>query len=143
MYSLEKGSNFRWIARLLGSTAPASELTLTPAQRVPPSTQLTIFDLGQFAELVHGFVDVEFVWRNLALLMRPDYPLEGYDALAGSKLIRVFHGDFANLQGYVVYRPELKQLVMSFSGTSSAWQALHDIDARLVSPKSLNGANSL
>ena len=36
-----------------------------------------------------------------------------------------------------MYRPELKQLVMSFSGTSSAWQALHDIDARLVSPKSL------
>ena len=141
MYSLEKNDNFRWIAWLLASTAPASQLTLTPAQRISPTTQLILSGMGQFAELSHGSIDVDFVWRNLPRLMRPDYPLEGYDALAGSKLMCVFHGDVANLQGFVAYRPELRQLVMSFSGTSSAWQALHDVDARLVSPKSLSSRN--
>lgn len=141
MYALEKEENFRWVARLLSSCPPPSLLTLTPTQRVPASLQLSISELGQFAELVNGAIDVDFVWRNLEQLIRPDYPLEGYDAVRKSRLLRVFHGRVANQRGYIVHRPETRQLVVAFSGTSSFMQALQDLDARLVSVAALKSVS--
>ncbi|KAL5534225.1 hypothetical protein ACEPAG_687 [Sanghuangporus baumii] len=129
MYELEKEENFRWIARLLASP---SNRVLTSDDLVSHDMQREIADIGQYAEVAHGYIDPDFVWRNLSRLVRPTYPLEGYGALSGSQLVCVFHGRVAKLQGYIAYRPTKQQLVVAFSGTSSPLQALHDIDARLV-----------
>lgn len=70
---------------------------------------------------------VDFLLNNLATLRKPDFPLEGYDALDGSVLVSEFFGRVAHLHGYVAYRGEKKQLVVAISGTSTAIQAVQDI----------------
>ena len=129
MYKLEREVNFRWIARFLASS---SQRVLTNADLVSRDVQQDIAEIGQYAEVAHGSIDPEFVWRNLNRLVSPTYPLEGYNALVGSQLVCAFHGRVAKVQGYIAYRPAKHQLIIAFSGTSTPAQALHDVDARFA-----------
>jgi len=102
--------------------------------------QKQLSDIGQFAELAHGSLSPDFIWNNMDALMQTDFPLQGYDALSGSKLLSVFHGTVSGLQGYIAYRPApgaeqpgSGQLIVAFSGTSSIYQALRNLDLRPVS----------
>lgn len=73
------------------------------------------------------------IWKALPRLAQPGFPLEGYKYLADSVLIDVFVGSVAKVQGYVAYKPESKQLVVAFSGTSSGSQAISDLKSWHVS----------
>lgn len=44
-------------------------------------------------------------------------------------LVSAFHGTVAHLPGYIAYRPQKKQLILAFSGTSSAMHAFYDLRA--------------
>ena len=129
MYASESTENFRWAARIL---ARHSSHTLTSSELVSPSLELELSELGQFAELAHGSLSPEFIWKNLTALSQQDFPLEGYDALPGSELVSAFHGTAAHLQGYTAYRPKTKQLILAFSGTSSFTQTLYNTDMRMI-----------
>jgi predicted lipase len=65
-------------------------------------------------------------------LCQPDFPLDGYNALQGSNLVEAFRGTVAELEGYVAFRREPKQLIVVFSGTAAQAQALYNLDIRLV-----------
>lgn len=83
---------------------------------------------GQFTELAYtNVVPVEFLFKNFATLMKPDFPLEHYNAIESSILVSEFFGKFARLHGYVAYRPRTKQLIVATSGTSTTVQAIQDI----------------
>ncbi|GLB38753.1 putative alpha beta-hydrolase [Lyophyllum shimeji] len=129
MYEMEREDNFRWASQLFARLAPDP---LMSTDVVDTALQDELSDIGQFAEVAHGSMDPEFVWKYMMQLSAPGYPLHGYSALLGSELLFSLHGSVADLQGYVAYRPEQKQLVVAFSGTSSAAQAWRDFDARLV-----------
>ncbi|KZT39841.1 alpha/beta-hydrolase [Sistotremastrum suecicum HHB10207 ss-3] len=131
MYAAEKAVNFRWISRLL---ATKSSYVLSPKDVAPPCISHFLAQIIQFAQLAIGISSPDFLFRNLDLLSRPDFPLDKslYDALGGSIFIESFIGDVAQLQGYTVYRPEQKQLVVAFSGTTTVRQALHDVNALRV-----------
>ncbi|PPQ71963.1 hypothetical protein CVT26_007162 [Gymnopilus dilepis] len=129
MYAAERGDNFRWAAQLFAKAAPEP---LHSSDLVDPALQQEISDIGQFTELAHGWIDPEFIWEHLPHLLEEDYPLHAYQALKGSQLLVVLHGRVANLQGYIAYRPELKQLVVAFSGTSSPGQALRTVNVTFV-----------
>ncbi|KAH8120339.1 alpha/beta-hydrolase [Phellopilus nigrolimitatus] len=129
MYAREKEENFRWIARWLSSL---SSRILTHEDLVASALQLEIADIGQFAEVAHGSVDPDFVWKNLSRLVQPTFPLEGYNALEGSELLGTLHGEAANLQAYIAYRPATRQLIVAFSGTSSLAQTFYDLDFRML-----------
>ena len=96
--------------------------------------------LGQFAEIVYSAVPVEVIYSMLDKLVQPLFPLEGYSAVANSKLVSAFRGKVANLPGYVAYRPATKQLILAFSGTSSLMHALHDLRTLTHRHKSGRGA---
>ncbi|KAF9077365.1 Alpha/Beta hydrolase protein [Rhodocollybia butyracea] len=59
--------------------------------------------------------------------MKPDFPLEHYNAIEGSILVSEFFGKVAHLHGYVAYQPRTKQLIVATSGTSTTIQAIQDI----------------
>lgn len=129
LYANEIGNNFRLVSRLLASR---SSVPLTRSQRVSPDLQTLLHTAGRFAEAAVGVLSPAFIWANLDVLLQEGYPCEGYDALRGSELIKVFWGKVAGLQGYVAYRPEQRQVVAAFSGTCTVVQSLHDMDARKV-----------
>lgn len=129
VYASEKMENFRWASRIFGMH---SSHTLTSTDLAPIELQEELAEIGQFAELAHGHLSPEFIWKHMDILRQPDFPLDGYDALPSSRLLSAFHGTVSNLQGYVAYRAERKQLVLAFSGTSSLSQSLHNLDAFLI-----------
>jgi hypothetical protein len=129
MYQKETTENFRHVAQIFASKSP---VCLGEKDLVDVELQKEISDIGQFAELAHGKVDPTFVWRHLDQFLRPGFPLESYSALRGTRLISSFYGNVAKLQAYIAYRPETKQLIVAFSGTSSFQQTIHNADFRLV-----------
>lgn len=128
LYASETTDNFRWIARFVKQ----SSHTLTSAELASPELHSEIDELGQFAEVAHGSLSPEFIWKNMDALSQPDFPLNGYNALQGSVLVSAFRGSVLGLQCYIAYRPQLQQLVIAFSGTSSIVQGLRNIDLRLI-----------
>jgi len=129
MYTSEQTDNFRLIAKLF---AVESSRTLTSEDLASSDLQCELAEIGQFAEVAHGTVSPAFIWEHMELLMQPQFPLDGYDALRGTELVATFHGTVAELQCYIAYRPPTKQLIIAFSGTSSVSQTYRNIDARLV-----------
>lgn len=129
VYASEKMENFRWASRIFGKH---SSHTLTSSDLAPIELQEELAEIGQFAELAHGHLSPEFIWKHMDILRQPDFPLDGYDALPTSRLLSTFHGTVSNLQGYVAYRADRKQLVVAFSGTSSFSQILHNMEAFLT-----------
>jgi pimeloyl-ACP methyl ester carboxylesterase len=127
VYALEKTENFRWVANIFATPSPR---ILTSLDLAPLDLQLKLADIGQFAEVAHGSLSPEFIWKNMERLLQPYFPLEGYNALAGSELVSSFRGTVAGLQGYIARQSNT--LVIAFSGTSNAAQSLRNIDARLI-----------
>ncbi|KAF5386473.1 hypothetical protein D9757_005928 [Collybiopsis confluens] len=122
MYAAEKLMNFRWIAKVL---ATCSSYTLTTKDMADESLFTELAEIGQFTELAYAnVVPVSFLFRHQTSLMKPDFPLEGYNAFEGSMLVSEFFGKVAHLHGYVAYRPKTKQLVVAISGTSGGVRGL-------------------
>lgn len=107
--------------------ATTSSYKLSPKDTVDPTLQQELSDIGQFAEVAHGSMDPKQIWQYMPQLLETGSPLDGYTYLEGSELISAFYGSTAHLQGYVAYRPEARQLIVAFSGTSSSKQALQDL----------------
>jgi hypothetical protein len=128
MYASETSENFRWVSKLLASR---SRRTLTVSDLTSVELQQELSEFGQFAEIAHGHLS-PFIWRNMAKLCQPDFPLDGYDALQGSDLVSAFCGAVAEVEGYTAVRGEQKQLIVVFAGTSASAQARYNLDARLV-----------
>lgn len=127
MYSSEKLVNFRWISKIM---ATHSDYTLTTADLASFDLHVELAQLGQFAEVAYGVLPPEFVFDNLDMLSKADFPLEGYDALQSVYLVSSFRGTVANLPAYVAYRSLRRQLVVAISGTSTLKQAvLYDLRA--------------
>src|SRR5436190_13122008 len=101
MYALEKAKNFRGVATVF--TKHSSHI-LSPQDLVPLDLQLELAEIGQFAEVSHGHLSPEFIWKNMDRLLQPSFPLEGYHALQGSELLCCFHGTVADLQGFIARR---------------------------------------
>ncbi|KAF8587685.1 alpha/beta-hydrolase [Ramaria rubella] len=125
-YASETEENFRWLSSLL---ATKSKYVLTSVDLVDTMTYTHISEIGQYAEIAHGSVSPSFIFQNLDELCQPGYPLSSYDALKndGACLVDQFIGTVAGVQGYVAFRPNTRQLVVAFSGTSSLAQTLKDI----------------
>ncbi|KAJ4489871.1 Alpha/Beta hydrolase protein [Lentinula aciculospora] len=125
MYASEKLMNFRWVAKMAATYSP---YILSPEDIADQKLFTELAEIGQFTELAYtNAVPVEFLFKNLDLLMNSKFPLEGYNALHGSVLVSEFFGRVAHLHGYVAYRPKTKQLVVATSGTSTAIQAIQDL----------------
>lgn len=124
MYSQERMMNFRWISRIM---ATYSKHTLTHADLVPVELSLELSELGQFAEMTYSTLPIEYIFDNLELLLRTDFPLEGYQALQESVLVSAIHGRVAHLKAYVAYRRNTKQLLVAISGTANMTQAMYDL----------------
>ena len=127
LYASEKQLNFRTIAKIC---ATRSHYVLGIADLATAETHFELAQLGQFAELAYSVIEPDFVFEHLDVLMKEKFPLEGYDALVGAKLVSSFVGDTAKLPGYVAYRPETKQLVVAFSGTATLGQSVLDLRFR-------------
>ncbi|KAG9221889.1 hypothetical protein CCMSSC00406_0005714 [Pleurotus cornucopiae] len=137
MYATEKMMNFRRISKIMATRSP---YILSSKDLASPELHVELSELGQFAEIVYSAVPVEVIFSMLDRLVQPLFPLEGYSAVANSKLLSAFKGKVANLPGYVAYRPETKQLILAFSGTSSFMHALHDLRTLTHRHKSGRGA---
>lgn len=124
MYSQERKINFRWISRIMATYSP---YTFTRPDIASAELSSELSELGQFAETAYSALPIEFIFKNLALLLQTDFPLEGYDALGGSVLVSVIREKVSDLSAYVAYRPSTKQLLVSFSGTTNVRQALQDL----------------
>lgn len=61
--------------------------------------------------------------------MEPTFPLEGYHSLRDARLLASFTGRAGALPGYLAFRPQTKQLVLAFAGTTTLTQALYDVRA--------------
>lgn len=85
--------------------------------------------LGQFAEMVYTPIPIGQLLTMLPKLIRPEYPLAGYDALLGAELIRSFEGTVADLPVHVYYRTAQKQIVLAIAGTTTATHAAYDVAA--------------
>lgn len=116
--------NFRWISRIM---ATYSSHTLTDADIASVDTSLELSELSQFATIAYSSLPTTFIFENLTLLTKPDFPLDGYNGLKESVLLSAIRGKVANLSAYVAYRPNTKQLVVAISGTSNVKQALQDL----------------
>lgn len=127
-YASEAEENFRWIAFLL---ATRSNHILTSSHLADDTIHSRISDMGEYAEMAHGSLSPSFVFRNLTDLCRTGFPLESYVALKkdGAHFVKQFTGSVAGVQGYVAFRPQMHQLVVAFSGTSSFSQTLKDMQA--------------
>ena len=64
---------------------------------------------------------------HLDMLMQPDFPFEGFNALRDAELVGSFCGEVARVPVVVVYRKSLKQLAVGFSGTANIKQTLYDL----------------
>ncbi|KAL6309995.1 Alpha/Beta hydrolase protein [Sparassis latifolia] len=128
MYALERLDNYRTLARL---TATRSRYTLTSSDLVSAELQVELAQLGQFAELAYAWLDPEFVFANVDVLSRTNFPFEGYDALQEATLISSFRGVVADVPALVIYRGRTRQLVVGFSGTASLRQGLYDVHANM------------
>lgn len=127
MYASEKQMNFRKIAKLC---ATCSRRVLTADDLASPELQHELAEIGQFTEVAYSTLPPEYVFEHLDTLSRADFPLEGYDALAGATLVLSFRGEIADLPGFVAYRSQTKQLVVAFSGTATVRHALYDVHFR-------------
>ncbi|EKM61027.1 uncharacterized protein PHACADRAFT_247336 [Phanerochaete carnosa HHB-10118-sp] len=127
MYASEKQMNFRKIAKLC---ATRSRHVLTADDLASPELQQELAEIGQFAEVAYSVLSPGYVFEHLDALSRADFPLEGYDALPGATLVLGFRGEVADLPGFVVYRPQTKQLVLAISGTATVRHALYDVHFR-------------
>ena len=125
-YRLEKELNFRWVAKS-GIIKP-STYSLRSSDLVSDDLQRELAEIGQFSEVAYGIVRLSIIWQHLDSLMRPEYPLQMYDALRGSQLLDEMDGHCALVKGCVVYRPDKRQLVIAFSGTRNWCQVLQDLD---------------
>ncbi|KAJ7143817.1 Alpha/Beta hydrolase protein [Mycena epipterygia] len=126
MYASEKTMNFRWISKILATYSP---YTLSSTDFAPAEVQDYISEIGQFAEVAYSIIPTQVIFDNLTTLLEPGFPLEGYHSLHESVLVSSFIGETADLPGHVAYRSQTKQLIVAFSGTASALQALYDVRA--------------
>ncbi|KAJ6478744.1 Alpha/Beta hydrolase protein [Mycena vitilis] len=126
MYSSETLINFRWISKILATYAPH---TLSATDFAPAEVKDYLSEIGQFAEATYSTLPTQFIFENLTTLLEPGFPLEGYDSLRDAELVSSFIGKTAHLPGYVSYRPQSKQLVIAFSGTTTLTQAIYDVRA--------------
>lgn len=126
MYAAEKLVNFRFIAKLLGTR---SHHVLTSVDLAPLTLQSELSIWSQFAEVAYSVVPVKLVFEKLDVLSGTGFPLEGYDALKDSIFVDAVRGEVADVPAYVAYRPQLKQLVVAFSGTASFSQVIQDLRA--------------
>ncbi|EMD42035.1 hypothetical protein CERSUDRAFT_110576 [Gelatoporia subvermispora B] len=124
MYAMEKGFNFRTLSKLC---ATQSARTLGPDDLVSAAVFAELAGVGQFAEAAYPLVPPEYIFDNLDTLMKKDFPLEGYDALPGTKLISGFRSTVAKSAGYVAYRTNTQQLVVSFSGSMTLTQFVYNV----------------
>jgi hypothetical protein len=125
MYRLERSINFRLIYQLL---AKKSKHGLTAHDLASAELHADISTWGQWAELAYvRSVPLKFIFENLEVLTQAHYPLEGYDAFTGAKLISSFKGDVADVKGFVAYSPNEKQLICSITGTHTFIQAIYDL----------------
>ncbi|KAK7044856.1 triacylglycerol lipase [Favolaschia claudopus] len=124
MYASETLVNFRWISKIMASYSPHK----LSSRDIPP-LEVTDYlsEIGQFAEITYSPVPTKFIFDNLAILKEPGFPLEGYDSLDGATQVSEFIGKAADLSGYVTYRPQTRQLVLAFSGTTTMTQAMYDL----------------
>ncbi|KAF7351387.1 Triacylglycerol lipase [Mycena sanguinolenta] len=126
MYRNETLQNFRTIAKIMSTYA---SYTLSAKDLAPVEVKEYLSEIGEFAEITYSTLSTGFIFDNLATLMEPGFPLEGYHSVRDSKLLSAFTGKTADLPGYLVYRPHTKQLVLAFSGTATVMQAVHDLRA--------------
>lgn len=84
---------------------------------------------GQFVEVTYSTIPTQFIFDNMTTLLEPGFPLEGYDSLRDTKLVSTFIGKTGKLPGYVSYRPQTKQLIVAFAGTTTLTQAIYDVRA--------------
>jgi hypothetical protein len=126
MYAHEQLDNFRWIFKLLASQ---SLHILTSSDLASPELQKALADIGQYAELAYSTFSPEFVFEHLDTLTAKDFPLEGYDALLGTRPVSSFRGKVADLPGYAAYRPSTRTLIVAIAGTTTLKQALYDVRA--------------
>lgn len=126
MYAAEKLVNFRFLAKLLGTR---SNHILTSNDLAPLTLQSELSIFSQFAEVAYSVVPVKLVFEKLDVLSGTGFPLEGYDALKDSVFVDAVRGEVADVPAYVAYRPQLKQLVIAFSGTASFSQVIQDLRA--------------
>lgn len=124
MYASEKLVNFRAISRLC---ATRSSYTLTAKDLAPADLYSLLTDLGEYALVAHNMPEARILFDNLEMFLQPGYPYEGFQALRHAILVSSFRGAVAAVPGVVVYRPRTKQLVVSFAGTTTIWQTLHDL----------------
>src|SRR6202035_3358912 len=75
MYQAEATENFRWAARLLARRSPYQ---LKSSDLVSVSVQNELAAIGQFAEVAHGQVKPDFIWKYMKQMSEVDYPLHGY-----------------------------------------------------------------
>ncbi|KAJ8507689.1 hypothetical protein ONZ45_g9973 [Pleurotus djamor] len=137
MYSAEKMMNFRHISKIL---ATHSSYILSEDDLASPDLHAELSGLGQFSEIVYSAIPVEVIFNMMDKLVQPGFPLEDYAVVASSRLITSFKGHLADLPGYVAYRPNTKQLVLAFSGTSTLLHAWHDLRALTHRHRSGRGA---
>jgi len=124
MYASETLINFRWISKILATRAP---YTLSSKDFAPAQVKDYISEIGQFAEITYSTLPTQFIFDNLTTLMEPTFPLEGYHSVRDAQLLSSFIGKTAHLPGYLAYRPETKQLILAFAGTTTLTQALYDV----------------
>ena len=125
MYASEREENFRWLASIVATTSP---VTLSEKHLVDAETVAKISAFGEFAEIAHGSIDPEFIWLNRHTLTQPRFPLEHYPVMGKEPTVlkQRFEGTVGQLQGYVAFRPDHNQVIVSFSGTANAHLALRD-----------------
>ncbi|KAJ6487728.1 Alpha/Beta hydrolase protein [Mycena sanguinolenta] len=123
MYRQETLQNFRTIAKIMSKYASC---TLSAKDLAPVEVKDYLSEIGEFAEITYSTLSTEFIFNNLATLMEPGFPLEGYH-MGDVKLLSAFTGKTADLPGYLAYRPHTKQLVLAFSGTATVIQAVYDL----------------
>jgi len=66
-------------------------------------------------KLAYTCVPVEDILKDMEILTKEHYPLEGYDAFADSTLVESFEGTVAEVKGFVAYTgPSTKQDLRCF-----------------------------
>jgi hypothetical protein len=113
MYASEKEVNFRQLSKLLATT---SSRQLTAEDRVSRQIEVSISTLAEFAEIAHGLLDPSWILEplNRKILGRKGFPLEGYQAIAGTsdtgellediRFVSKFVGQRGDLQGFTALR---------------------------------------
>ncbi|KAF7360176.1 Triacylglycerol lipase [Mycena venus] len=140
MYASETLINFRWISKIMATRAPytLSSKDFAPAEVKDYVSEIGIGNMwfrmylipstpGQFAEITYSTLPTQFIFDNLPALMEPTFPLEGYHSVRDAQLVSTFTGKTAHLPGYLAYRPQTKQLVLAFAGTTTLTQAFYDV----------------